>query len=287
MKKNKKSNSSVKHLDISGKDIDGILDLSNYPELEYLDCSYNQITEITNIPYTIKYLDCSHNQIKELSYEYTNHQFLDYFNCSKNPVVMIYYPFDIKPKKYPLTLKHIEYSGPFNHPIDNLPEGLETLTFFSCEYLDSEFNQPINNLPNTLKKIHLSNEFNHQIDDLPDSLTELIFEKYSKFNHRIDNLPSNLKVLYLGYHFNQPIDNLPLHLEILCMGYSIFSHSLDNLPDTIYELTLGEKFNLPIEKVPKKIRTIMFAGEDYPYKKQLYKMCEEYDFNLKFDIGLY
>ena len=125
------SKSKIKSLNLSGKNITGILDLSDYSNLEYLDCSHNQITEIINISHLIKYIDCSYNLIKSLGYEYTNHQYLDFLNCSHNPITSIFYPFNIKPKKYPSTLKYIEYAVNFNQPIDNLPEGLETINFFA------------------------------------------------------------------------------------------------------------------------------------------------------------
>jgi Leucine-rich repeat (LRR) protein len=278
---------SKKSLDLSNQNIIGILDLEKYPKLEYLNCSHNQITQIINISQYIKYIDCSHNLIENLDYQISNPMYLDYLNCSHNPIHTLFYPFDVKPKSYPKTLKNIEYSGYFNEPIDNLPEGLETLTFFCCEYIDSHFNQPVDNLPNSIVKIHFGNYFNQPVDNLPESLINLFFEKHGQFNHTIDNLPSGLKTLYLGYHFNQPVNNLPLGLEVLCMGYCIFNHPINNLPDTINELILGEKFNQHIEKVPSSIKSIMLAGENYGFKKQLYQLSKLKKFHFGIDISLY
>lgn len=59
-----------KELDISNQNIKGILDLKEYPNLEYLNCSHNQITKITNIPPKLKYIDCSYNSLPNLDLLY-------------------------------------------------------------------------------------------------------------------------------------------------------------------------------------------------------------------------
>lgn len=49
-------------LDFSNKNI-SCLNLDGHYYLEYLNCSYNQITQIDNLPDKLKYLNCSYNQI--------------------------------------------------------------------------------------------------------------------------------------------------------------------------------------------------------------------------------
>lgn len=52
-----------KLIDISNKNIYGILDLQNYQQLNVLICSHNYITQILYVPVNLIKLNCSHNQI--------------------------------------------------------------------------------------------------------------------------------------------------------------------------------------------------------------------------------
>ncbi len=292
-KANIQSKHIVKHLDLSNKGIEGELDVSEYSNLEYLDCSNNKITSITGISDKIKYLNCSKNLISNIDYSYTHHMYLDQFICSKNPVTYLFYCFDFQPKKYPKTLNSIEYEGLFNYPIDNLPSGVEKITFFSCEMSTSYFNQPIDNLPPNLNTLTLGDHFNQPIDNLPEKLTKLFFARFSKFNHPIDNLPESVKILYLGSSFNQPVDNLPAGLEHLCLGYCKFNHPINNLPDSITELTLGDNFDQEIIKLPNSLKTLMFTKpicemkKNLSYLKKNYNSTNNPDFLIQFDVSLY
>src|SRR5437660_170340 len=52
-------------LDISDKNLEGELDLSGFPNLRRLDCSYNQLTRLKlNKNTNLLYLDCSHNRLR-------------------------------------------------------------------------------------------------------------------------------------------------------------------------------------------------------------------------------
>ena len=128
----KKYDTNTKKINLSNKNIEGVLDLIEFKNLEDLDCSNNEITEIINIPDSLTYLDCSSNKIKDLcnlpiSYKCINStdgtisitSGLIYLNCSKNnisklghlpnnlsgvncksnPLTELYYPFNVKPKK--------------------------------------------------------------------------------------------------------------------------------------------------------------------------------------------
>ena len=63
---NKKYKNNIKILNISNKNIKGILDLNKFKYLKELNCSTNEITEIINIPNSLKYLNCSNNKISSL-----------------------------------------------------------------------------------------------------------------------------------------------------------------------------------------------------------------------------
>jgi len=101
----------------------------------------------------------------------------------------------------------------FNQPIDNLPDGLETLI------LSNLFNQRIDHLPRNLKNLILGNSFNQRIDRLPEGLENIKLGK--SFNRKITinsdmswTLPFTLKkiLLYNTYpHLNDiPSPYLPL-----------------------------------------------------------------------------
>ena len=94
----------IKYLDLSNKNISGILDLEKFKYLEELNCSNNKITNILNLSTTIKYINCSHNKIKSLLNLPNS---LIGINCKYNPIEELYYPFTVKPKKYPSRLKKL------------------------------------------------------------------------------------------------------------------------------------------------------------------------------------
>jgi hypothetical protein len=56
----------ILNLDISVKNISGILDLSKFTCLKSLRCNHNTITNIINIPNTLEKLLCNTNQITQL-----------------------------------------------------------------------------------------------------------------------------------------------------------------------------------------------------------------------------
>lgn len=67
-------------IDVSNKNITGILDLSNFINLIELDCSNNQITQILNINNQLQILNCSNNLITHITFDY------DYFQSKNIPV---------------------------------------------------------------------------------------------------------------------------------------------------------------------------------------------------------
>ncbi len=288
--------------------------LINIPdEIEYIDCSNNFIIELDYLPKNLKYLNCSHNKIKILnlkhklrlennkdslifhgyysSLKYVDCSYnnieeitefyynLDYFNCKKNPIKKMFYPFDIKPKAYPSTLEEITYGYSFDKPIDNLPmnikkiiffqrdEGHSHPTYFSCFNhpvdnlpeglthleLESSFNQNVDKLPSTVKLLKIGYNFDKTVDCLPSNLEELCISS-KKFNYPLNNLPENLKRLKIGFKFNQEIEFLP-EVTYLNLGNN-FNKPISNLPNSIESLYLGDEFNLPIDNLPKNIKKL-------------------------------
>ena len=53
-------------LDLSRKQINGILNLDKFSNLTELDCRENKITKLDNLPNSLTKLDCEKNQITNL-----------------------------------------------------------------------------------------------------------------------------------------------------------------------------------------------------------------------------
>ena len=54
-------------IDLSDKGLTKLPDLTRFTKLKTLNCSYNQLIELNNLPNTLTYLDCWNNQLTELS----------------------------------------------------------------------------------------------------------------------------------------------------------------------------------------------------------------------------
>lgn len=77
---------NIKSLDISDKNINGLLDLSNFKELTCLNCSNNNINELFGLSHSIEYLNFSYNNINKLPLVLYKIKYLD---CSYNNISKI------------------------------------------------------------------------------------------------------------------------------------------------------------------------------------------------------
>lgn len=266
----------IKTLNLSNRNIKDVLDLEELYGLEELDCSNNEITQITNIPYSLKYLNCSNNKIKSLL-ELPNE--IKCIKCKKNPLEVLEYPINVKPSKYPSNLKKIIFEQNFNQPIDNLPNTLIEIYFSEL----SKFNKSLDCLPNSLKILTLGNNYNQPIDNLPTSLTELTLG--NNYNQPLDYLPQSMTHLTIGrnwfkyFHasckFNQPINNLPTSLiELIFSDESIFQKSLDNLPNSLKKIRISGYYTGSINNLTDSIETIILGPTWLKYNdKTYYPLC--------------
>ena len=147
-----KYDKNTKILEISNKDIIGILCLNDFKKLEELNCSFNEITEIINLPYTLKYLTIS---------SYFNQLF----------------------ENLPSSITHLTLGYDFNQTINVWPSSITHLElvpfikfFVKQKFLwGSErhyFNQPINNLPSSITHLTLRYSFNHSINNIPNLINQ-------------------------------------------------------------------------------------------------------------------
>ena len=95
-----------------------------------------------------------------------------------------------------MTNIHLCFSGDFNYPINNLPNGIKKID------LGYYFNQPIDNLPSGLESLSLGKNFNQPLDNLPYSLKLADVYCYQS-NKILDNLPKSVKYLQISNFDNK------------------------------------------------------------------------------------
>ena len=76
----------VSEMNISSKNITGSLDFRRFTKLIKLDCSGNKITELNNLPNTLKNLFCDENNITQLD---NLPELLEELNCGYNPIMRL------------------------------------------------------------------------------------------------------------------------------------------------------------------------------------------------------
>lgn len=204
---------NIRYLNISNKNIEGILDLSKFTKLNKLICNNNKIVELKGITNGLLYLDCSYNLITKLT---TLPDYLNTFIFHNNPLIELYYPLVNKIPVLPQELKKITINRNYNHPLDNLPPNLTHLEFSEHSI------------------------FNHSLNNLSQNLTHLIFNNWCSFSQPINIFPPTLIYLKLSYNYNHPLDNLPISLKHLEFGInSKFTYPLDNLPPNLTHLMIN------------------------------------------------
>lgn len=163
----KQYNTKTTEINLLNRNIIGILDLKKFKKLKILICSNNQITQIINLPEGLIHLECDNNNITCL---YLSNNF-EIVNCEGNPIEKLIYDINIRPDKYPDTLRYLTLGENFNQNINNLPNTTTHLTLNMIKYkyinklpvsithltLGENFNQEINNLSSSIKKINIHN----------------------------------------------------------------------------------------------------------------------------------
>jgi Leucine-rich repeat (LRR) protein len=147
---------------LSYKNLTYIPSLERFYKLKELNCSWNQLTKLPNLPYTLEILDCSDNLILNIPYLSNKLQILD---CSNNKLTNI--------SNLPNTLK-ILYC--FNNNIYNIPHIPNMLQILNCN------NNQITKLPtlsNSLKELYCCNNKLTRLPNLPYKLRYM----YCNNNH--------------------------------------------------------------------------------------------------------
>jgi Leucine-rich repeat (LRR) protein len=132
------------------------LNLSYFFNLKILNCNYNRLSKLDDLPTQLEILKCVKNNITVLDNLPSN---LYYLNCSYNKITNL----------------------------DNLPSGLEIL-----ECRDNLIFE-LNFLPQSIQKLDISNNPIKSLNDLPSSLSILVIK--TKPLPNLENLPIQLNKL--------------------------------------------------------------------------------------------
>ena len=148
--------SNTKIINLFDKNLTYIPSLERFYQLKELWCSYNQITQLDNLPNSLEKLYCSYNKITQLNNIPNTLQILD---CSNNKIIQLY--------NLPLTLEILYCSNNQITQLDNLPHSLEMIW---CN--NNQITQ-LDNLSNTLQKLNCNANQITQLDNLPNTIQKL------------------------------------------------------------------------------------------------------------------
>ena len=253
-------------LDISNKDIQGVLDLEPFTKLQKLCCQNNKITEIINIPETLIYLDCSNNKISKLNNSKHSSKLpdeLNYLNCSNNKLAELDIPLlltwldcsnnRLKKLNNMSLLMSLNYLDCSSNRLKELARVPDNITLNCHNNLFEKMYYPFENIstedledffPETLKELIFSDKFNQELI-LPNALLHLRHITFgNNFNQDINNLSNiapNLTHLTFGKNFNQEIYILSNTLEYLKFG-GCFIQKINHFPETLKEITIRRNY---------------------------------------------
>ena len=138
-----KNKDNIKILILRNNLINEICVLPN--EIEYVDCSYNNISELIDLPFKLKKLVCVHNKLKNLDYLPYGIKYLD---CSNNNICEL--------NNLPNSVIELYCSYNNIHNLDCLPNNI---LIIKCS---NNYITKLNNIPKNIKKITCINDLNNQ-----------------------------------------------------------------------------------------------------------------------------
>jgi Leucine-rich repeat (LRR) protein len=127
-------------IDISGRDINSLPDLTRFKNLEILRCSYNKLTSLSTLPQNLKVLHCCCNEFTSLP---TLPQNLKKLYCYNNELTSL--------PTLPQNLKELDCSNNELTCLPTLPQNLRMLT---CSYNELT---SLQTLPQNLREFYYFN----------------------------------------------------------------------------------------------------------------------------------
>jgi hypothetical protein len=170
---------SIKYLKLSGYFNNPV---DNLPiGIEYIEFDCNIQYPIDNLPDSLLYLVLGHNynqlinnlpnSLKEITINGWNSisYSIDSLPDDVEYINMHNSKYNLNILQYPKNLKKIYYSLKYNHPIDNLPNSVESIMFDES----SKFNCKINKFPDSLEIIQLGKNFWYPLNKLPKNVSSI------------------------------------------------------------------------------------------------------------------
>ena len=202
--------SNITSIDCSSSNISNLDGIQHFENLTHLNCGYNQLTQLTELPPNLTNLNISHcvNLITIESFPNT----LEFIDCSYNQLNVL--------PDLPSELKQLYCGVNVLNSLPNLP--------YNLTHLDCSFNNLISlpYLPENLAHINCSYNQLTSLPDLPDQLGLLYNNPLNIFNNNIECVGDYSDVFeeLLGIYPNCVDSNNLVNQEInLPEGWSMFS----------------------------------------------------------------
>ena len=267
---------NVHALGLSNMQIASIEGLQYFKNLQYLDCSLNQLTELPSLPNTLNNLLCNHNRLTVLpslpssltSMYCPSNQLatlpslpntLTLLDCVANHLIVL--------PSLPNSLQLLDCSSNQLTVLPSLPSSLETINCYlnqltvlpplpsGLNKLDCHLNQltVLPSLPNSIKEI---NCYYNQLAVLP-ALPSGLISFYCDYNQltELQTLPSSL--INLGCSGNQlsVLPSLPNSLQVLLCSSNALT-ALPSLPNTVFSLNCSKNQLTALPSLPNLLEQL-------------------------------
>lgn len=198
------------------------IDLMTTDDMIYINCSYNEITKLDDLPICVKTLICRNNKLKSLNNLPPE---LKYLDCSFNEITELL--------NLPLTLEILICDSNEMSSLGKLPKGLG---YLKCQ--DNKISI-LNNLPKYLYHLEIgNNKISYEEIELPPYLEEFICSQKSII---IEYFPNMLNYIDLDDATGDIIWKLPYGLtsvsrESYCDRYDICCAESIGLPKSVIKI---------------------------------------------------
>lgn len=208
----------------------GISDLTGikyFTNLDYFDCSHNQLTVLPTLPNSLSTLKCNNNSLTSLT---TLPNSLVNLECKNNQLTFF--------NALPASLQTFWCSGNQLTGLPILPDSLKVL---SCPFTQLTF---LPSLPNNLQQLYCNNNQLSSLPELPGSM-QILNCNYNQL-HSLPVLQNSLIELHCGNNQLTNLPTLPLTLEYLDCEENLLS----NLPSLSSSLLLLSCNNNQLQVLP-------------------------------------
>ena len=175
----------IEEIDVGGKGLTYLPDLSRFTNLKELFCSHNQLVTLPPLPNSLRRLYCSNNQLISLP---TFPNSLQKLICSINQLSSL--------PPLPNSLRELYCSSNQLVSLPPLPNSLQELICSNNQLVSLPL------LPNSLQRLHCGNNQLVSLPPLPNSLQRLHCG-----NNQLVSLPFPNSLIYL-YYCKNPIYNI-------------------------------------------------------------------------------